>query len=77
MTEPAISSLRAKKRAAIEARRRDQAAAAAKKRADRESYHRCYWTWPWGHVWVIRPDAEGLGNHRACTVCGVERRVSG
>jgi hypothetical protein len=68
-----MTDLREKKRAAVDAQRRAQAAVAAKRLADRRRYHRCYWTWPWGHVWTTRPDAEGMGTHRACEVCGVRR----
>lgn len=33
---------------------------------------RCWWTWPWGHVWVDTPHDEGMYALRHCHYCTIK-----
>lgn len=46
-----------------------RAAYRAGRKDERHSHWRCFWTWPWGHVW--RGDGRaGLAWFRKCAACG-------
>ena len=30
---------------------------------------KCFWTWPFGHVWVRRPN-QGVNTPDRCFICG-------
>jgi len=47
----------------------ERAAYRAKRRVERDRQWRCFWTWPWGHVWHYE-DRVGLILYFKCRACG-------